>query len=83
MKFELIEEWGDSENPYKYYTVPVFAGTFATKEEAQEEAKKHTPTHDGIIRVVPAKSQSKLAKQKRAGRKKPRLRESRRDGRRR
>ena len=70
MGFVIIEEWGDKENPFKYYTVPVFAGTFATKEEADREAQKRKPTHGGIIRAVPEKLQGEPAP-KRKGRKKP------------
>jgi len=43
MGFVLIEEWVDEDNPHKFYTMPVSAGTFATKEEAEEE-KEATPT---------------------------------------
>jgi hypothetical protein len=52
MGFVLIEEWVDEDNPHKFYTMPVSAGTFATKEEAEEEKKQHQPQHvDGYIRV--------------------------------
>ena len=77
MGFVLIEEWGDEENPHKFYNVPVLAGTFETKEEADEEAKKRQPQHGGIIRVV--RERSETAPLRRKGRKKARSsRESRR-----
>ena len=79
MSFVLIEEWSDKENPYKYYNVPVFAGAFDTKQEADEEAKKHKPQHGGIIRAVPDQQETKtVQRRKGTGRKKPRLRETRR-----
>jgi hypothetical protein len=77
--FVLIEEWVDEVNPHKFYTMPVSAGTFATKEEAEKEKKQHQPQHvGGYIRVREELRDKPAPKQKKKGRKKPRLRESRR-----
>jgi hypothetical protein len=53
MGFILIEERADAVNPYKYYTYPVFAGPFATREEAEAEKALRKPENGGVIRVVP------------------------------
>jgi hypothetical protein len=79
MGFVLIEEWGDKENLHRWHSVPIFAGTFGTKEEADEEAKKHEPEHGGIIRAVPDNREGQTVPKRKGRRgKKPRLREIRR-----
>ena len=79
MEFVLIEEWDDAENPYKFHRVPVFAGTFATKEEADKEAVKREPQHGGIIRAVPAKPEPKpVGRPRGSGRRKHPSRDTRR-----
>lgn len=72
MGFVLVEEWVDEDNPHKFYTMPVSAGTFATKEEAEEEKKQHQPQHvDGYIRVREELRDNPAPKRKKKGRKKP------------
>jgi hypothetical protein len=78
MGFIVIEEWGDKDNPYRYHWVQVSATTFATREEADEEAKKHQPQHvDGYIRVR-KEPQEKPTPKRKGGKKLARLREGRR-----
>lgn len=74
MGFVLIEEWVDEDNPHKFYTMPVSAGTFATKQEAEEEKKQHQPQPqhvDGYIRVREELRDNPAPKRKKKGRKKP------------
>lgn len=79
MGFVLVEEWVDENNPHKFYTGPVPAGTFATKEEAEAVKERHQPQHvGGYIRVREELRDAPAPKQKKKGRKKPRLRETRR-----
>jgi hypothetical protein len=83
MGFILEEEWTDSVNPYKYYNMPIFAGPFATRQEAEEEKQRRQPQHSGgYIRVVEEKPKGKDAPKPRGRKKQPRGRESRRRNRR-
>lgn len=77
-----LEEWVE-ERPgsTRYRTYPIFAGPFSTRTEAEEEAKKHTPQHGGSIQVRRRPSQVATTP-KRRGRRGPRRRETRRNGRR-
>jgi hypothetical protein len=52
MGFIVVEEWGDKNNPFGYLWTQVSAMELKTREEADEEAAKHQPTHnDGYIKV--------------------------------
>lgn len=54
IRFIVVEEWGDKNNPYKYYWAQVSAQVFETRKEADEDASKREPAHDGgLIRVRP------------------------------
>jgi hypothetical protein len=82
MSYELVEEWEDAENPYKYYSRRVSAGHFATRQEADEAAKIRKPLHvGGIVRVKEVVQQGKATPRKRRPRV-SKLRTSRRNGRR-
>jgi hypothetical protein len=55
MSFQLLEEWPDEKKPGEHRNMPL-AGTFATREEADEEKKRRIPLHpDGYIKVVEEK----------------------------
>lgn len=83
MSFELVEEWEDADNPYKYYSRRVNAGSFATRQEADEAAKLRKPLHDGgIIRVKEVVQQLGKATPKKRRRRVSNLRVGRRNGRR-
>src|SRR5579871_248235 len=82
MGYIVVEEWADNHNPYKYHWIQVSATTFPTREEANDEAKKHQPQHtDGYIRV--RKDPEEEATRKPRTRRTLRGRVSRRNGRRR
>jgi hypothetical protein len=73
----VLEEWVGDHNPYRTY--PIFGvGPFATRQEANEEAKKHQPQHGGFITVEREPGQAESAPMRKRGKKGPRLRESRR-----
>lgn len=78
MSFEVIEEWEDADNPYKYYRRSR-AGPFATRQEADEAKKLLKPLHHiGTIRVKEVVQQGKATPKKR----RPSVRAGRRNGRR-
>jgi hypothetical protein len=47
----ILEEWVGDDNTVRYRTYPIFVGPFATRQQADEEAKKQKPQHGGFICV--------------------------------
>jgi hypothetical protein len=76
MGFVIVEWIDDNRN------VPVFAGPFGTRQEADEEAKRHKPQHGGFICVEREQLQKRPVAKRRGGKKLPRLREGLRRNRR-
>lgn len=67
----VVEEWVGEHNPYRTYPV---AGPFATRQQANDEAKKHQPEYGGFITVERERSEASVPKGKAKGKKLSQLR---------
>jgi len=67
----ILEEWTGDDETGRYRTYPIFVGPFATRQEADVEAKKQQPQYGGWIEVVRESSPQAKTARKRT-KKKPR-----------